>query len=413
MTHCKDTAQDTQNLIVYYYIMISRGLELKKAVTLPLFVTIITLMIIPLTSLQLSSAASVLVVPTQFPTIQAAINAASSGNTIKVLPGTYTEQLTIDKNLILVGSGAKSTIIKAPETLDTNVIGRPFIVDVNSHAKAILKGFTIKGPDGATCGRLTGVNVLEDASVNFDSMAISGCTETGILVGAFGSQVGHATIMKTDVRDYQRGGIITFESGSTLTVKNSNIIRAKDSAVIGGTGIGLVSAKGTIDHNKISGNICNNPDCGPDFFTQIQGSGINAFDVAVGTIISNNELVNNDLGISVGENSKCCKVHDNKLKNNRFYGITFVDGEYTSSQDKISGGNVGVAAISFGVKTVATIVNDKITGATTPTQELSCCGGTAEIVTVPPGGFKVSQSQVNIKSSQAHKLLEKKIGKLD
>jgi len=66
-------------------------LELKKAVTLLLFVTIFALMIMPLTSVQLSSAASALVVPTQFPTIQAAINAASAGNTVKVLPGTYTE----------------------------------------------------------------------------------------------------------------------------------------------------------------------------------------------------------------------------------------------------------------------------------------------------------------------------------
>jgi len=119
------------------------------------------------------------------------------------------------------------------------------------------------------------------------------------------------------------------------------------------------------------------------------------------------------VGISVAENSKCCDVHDNKLKDNRFFGLTLVDGEHTSSQDKISGGSIGIAAISFGVRTVATLVNDKIIGATTPTQELSCCGGTAEIVTVPPGGFKVCQSQVNIKSSQAHKLLEQKFGKLD
>ena len=62
-------------------------------------------MIIPLTCLQLTSA-SALVVPTQFPTIQAAINAANSGNTIKVLPGTYTEQVSINKNLIIAGSGS-------------------------------------------------------------------------------------------------------------------------------------------------------------------------------------------------------------------------------------------------------------------------------------------------------------------
>jgi hypothetical protein len=90
-------------------------------------------------------------------------------------------------------------------------------------------------------------------------------------------------------------------------------------------------------------------------------------------------------------------------------GMVIQSGKQTSSQDKISSGNVGVAAVSFGDKTVATLVNDKITGATIPTQELSCCGGTAEIVTVPPGGFKVSKSQLIVKSSQVEKLLEQKL----
>lgn len=49
-------------------------------------------------------------VPTDFPTIQAAINASNPGDTIKILPGTYTEQLTISKSLTIIGSGAKSTI---------------------------------------------------------------------------------------------------------------------------------------------------------------------------------------------------------------------------------------------------------------------------------------------------------------
>jgi len=292
------------------------------------------------------------------------------------------------------------------------VIGRPYIVDINNHAKVLIKGFTIKGPDGTSCERLLGVSVLEDASLNLDSAAIKGCIQTGVLVGV--EQAGHAAITKTDISNYQNAGIFAFGEGSTLFVKNSNIVAAKNSEVSGQAGIELIlGPKGTIDHNKVSGNLCNTSYCGPDFFTETQGSGINAFDAASGTTISNNEVINNDLGISVAESSKCCKVHDNKLKDNRFFGLTLVDGEHTSSQDKISGGSIGIAAISFGVRTVATLVNDKITGATTPTQELSCCGGTAEIVTVPPGGFKVSQSQANIKSSQAHKLLEQKFEKLD
>jgi len=44
--------------------------------------------------------------PFEFSTIQAAINAASAGDTINVAAGTYEEQITIDKSLSIVGPNA-------------------------------------------------------------------------------------------------------------------------------------------------------------------------------------------------------------------------------------------------------------------------------------------------------------------
>src|SRR5436305_1544346 len=48
----------------------------------------------------------VLVVPRDFSTIQAAVDAASPGDTVNVSPGTFTEQVVINKDLDLHGAGA-------------------------------------------------------------------------------------------------------------------------------------------------------------------------------------------------------------------------------------------------------------------------------------------------------------------
>lgn len=52
---------------------------------------------------RVSSAQSVLVVPTDFPTIQSAIDAASDGDVVLIRGGTYDGPITIDRELTLIG----------------------------------------------------------------------------------------------------------------------------------------------------------------------------------------------------------------------------------------------------------------------------------------------------------------------
>ncbi len=268
--------------------------------------------------------------------------------------------------------------------MNNNALGRPYVVDVNSGAKVTMDGFTIKGPDGTLCPQLIGISILEDSTLDLVASAINGCVRTGLLVGG-GPQIGHATVTKTDVSNYQSVGIFAFGDGSTLSVTKSKVIADPASEIVGPTGIEvLIGAKGNVVSSKVSDNICINSECGPDFFTQIQGAGILFFEAAKGSVISNNGISNNDIGIAVGGNSECCKIISNKLNDNPFFGITIIDGKHKSINDKISGSNVGVAAIATSGDTVATLINDKITGTTIPTQELSCCGFTSKVVTIPP-----------------------------
>jgi len=365
---------------------------MKRSLTIGIVAIVFAIMLLPTSlNLQTSNAASLITVPTDYPTIQSAIDAANPGDSIKVLPGTYTEQLTISKSLTLIGSGAKVTIIKAPAVLqDTNAIGQFYVVDINSGAEVVMKGLAVSGLEGLTCVNidLAGISVMEEASLNLGSAAVNGCTQHAIFVGAppfvpNGPQVGDATVTRTSVTDYRDHGILAAGEDSTLKVSYSNLVGAENSEVPGM--IGLVAdfgAKGIFDHNKVSRNLCDNPACGPDFLTQFQAFGVVLGCADVGSVISFNDVSNNDAGIGVFGNSVSCKVDHNTLTKNRFFGAVVGDGEQTISNTKISGGNVGVLAVAFEVDTVATLNRIIITGTTTPTQELPV-GATAEVVFAP------------------------------
>lgn len=98
-----------------------------------------------------------------FATIQAGVNAVDAGGTVQVYAGTYTEQISINKNLTLSGEDKLTTIIEAPAVLNeacntsVSLPNRP-ILCVTGGAIATIQGFTFDGLSlGSTNLRLTGV----------------------------------------------------------------------------------------------------------------------------------------------------------------------------------------------------------------------------------------------------------------
>lgn len=59
----------------------------------------------------------------QFTTIQAAVTVAQAGDTVKVLPGDYNEQVVISRNIVLQGSGYECTRIVADATPAVKISG--------------------------------------------------------------------------------------------------------------------------------------------------------------------------------------------------------------------------------------------------------------------------------------------------
>lgn len=343
------------------------------------------------------NAASILTVPNDYPTIQSAVDAASAGDTIKLLLGTYEEQVIIGKSLAIIGSGSSSTVIKAPSSVVPDSFGFTEIIEINNHATVEMQGVTVSGPGASDCGSLTaGIRVLEDATLDLYSSTVThirnnpirgdcGREGTGILVGTAqsqGSQVGHATIDHVTINDFQFTGITVVTEGSTATVTHSEITGQGPSSQVPSLGsvVAAFGGSAVITHNKISGNQCNLPDCGPDILNQGQSTGVFALFAGPGTVISHNDISDNDIGIGfIG--GDCCKDDHNTLTNNRYFGIVIFDGDTTSSHDKMNGGNVGVVVVALSVDVTGTLEYDKITGTSVQdVQEISISPYTATAI---------------------------------
>ena len=137
-----------------------------------------------------SVRAQEIVVPRDFPTIQAAVDAAPPGATIRVRPGTYTEEVVIAKDLTLQGAGVHSTHIKAPQTLTPfglnlqNGVPVTAVVLITDGARVNMSGFTVTGP--IPCGVVvSGVRAIKDANLELtDSRVTRMRPEGGTCCGA-------------------------------------------------------------------------------------------------------------------------------------------------------------------------------------------------------------------------------------
>lgn len=237
------------------------------------------------------AAAATVRVVTPGQSIQAAVDAASPGDTISVAAGTYHESITITKDNITLrgaGSGAGGTVLAPPATFPANFCARV-------------------PPDAATHGG--GVCILGQFTFNPEAVQ---AYVTGV----------HVTGIKFD--GFPGDGV------AMVAAKNS---RADHLVINGSGGYGLVdvaSVQDTIDHITING-----------------GTRAGIYENSSGAVLAANDVSNAAYGIAVQDSDNFVVTGNNAHGNCNGYMVFDSDEANPAGDNSVVAGNVFSANNAF------------------------------------------------------------------
>ncbi len=215
--------------------------------------------------LTITAHAATLQVPSSsYPTIQSAINAASTGDTILVAPGTYPENLTIDtKEITLRSSGGAATTI-----LSGNTLGPTILITNTKSLSTTIDSFTITG-GGSTVnpsyGAISGL-ALSNAGATITNNIFTPSSSSTIEIGLHNAS---ATILcnhfDTAPPDPQHLGakaiailgptpVLDASSKPVPVIITANTITGDATGQSGDAIDGIIDQSLIIDNNTITGN---------------------------------------------------------------------------------------------------------------------------------------------------------------
>ena len=354
-----------------------------------------------------------------FSTIQAAVNAAPSGGTILVCPGTYGEQVVIQKNLTLKGvsdSTSNAAVIVAPAggmaaNATSLASGNPIATQILVESPATAVTITNLALDGSNNGInnctpvLMGIlyqnasGTVQHTSVKNQVLASSpvdmrGCQSgMGIFVQSGGSGTSNVTLSNNYVQNYQKNGITADENGTTATISGNTVIgqgpttgAAENSIQIG------FGAAGAIQNN-VTGNDVWMPDVFGD--TADAAAGILVY-ASQSIAITGNTVNNTQFGIGIATDPSSPSADSNTVTGNKVSTTNLYDGIELCSNTNLVQGNSISGSDEAGVH-----IDDSCTGSasgnkvTNNTINSACAGlligpGASGSTTTPNTFFNVS-----------------------
>jgi len=216
-----------------------------------------------------------IIVPDNFPTIQAAIDNASAGDTVFVRSGTYSQNISISKSINLIGENAQNTILTMPQLYINPVFPGPpatYIININSNGVNI-DNFTINNPNPGGYGIGSNGNQNQIIGSEIDSIGtgvvVSGSYQyisqnhianafAGLQCSGSYNQIIDNTFSNTGVTlsgSYNSiaGNFISYGTGISISLENANTNLIYNNTVTKGSVYLQSSNSNIIWNNTISG----------------------------------------------------------------------------------------------------------------------------------------------------------------
>jgi parallel beta-helix repeat protein len=245
------------------------------------------------------------------------------GAHIIVCPGTYVEQVLVPAgkdNLILQSQQPLQAVIQAPALMVTPKA----ILRINSQNVRVQQ-FTIQGPGGGPCDSLEeGVFVDQGGSAVIEHNHITHIRDTGfsgcqnglaVLVGRRSmATTGSATVSHNTIDDFQKGGVVVDNVGSTADIEKNIVQGIGPTITIAANGVQISrGATAVVKNNEVSGNV----------FTPgtVTSTGVLLFQSGT-TDVENNKVHDNDTGIYAFASNSSTTVQKNAVVRSTFDGIT-------------------------------------------------------------------------------------------
>ncbi|HKZ83811.1 MAG TPA: choice-of-anchor Q domain-containing protein [Anaerolineae bacterium] len=254
-------------------------------------------------------------------TIQAAVNAVGSGETVRVVVGTYNENVVITKSMTLLGGYADTTFTnRTPRSSIINGGGNSSVISVTNGAAVTIDGFTITGGDATANNGGGGGIAIRQATANIiDNLIDGNVASSDPAIGGRGggidvtgnvspvlisgntilANLAYSVVLTSPtVARFGLGGGIWINTSSSAIITGNQILSnvAARTDIPGpafglGGGIGGAAVTATIDGNAIQGNIAN----------AVGGTGLGG-GIALSPVgvadVTNNSVVENTAAVS-------------------------------------------------------------------------------------------------------------------